>query len=44
MVKTIKQIIKFQKIKYNYESTNFDLSFKDKNKKIKKLKILTSNC
>ena len=35
---------KISKIKYNYESTNFDLSFKDKNKKIKKLKILTLNC
>ena len=28
------------KIKYNYESTSFDLSFKDKNKKKRKLKIL----
>ena len=26
------------RIKYNYESTSFDLSFKDKNKKTKKIK------
>ena len=43
MVKTKKQIIKLKNIRYNFESTSFDLSFKDKEKKKKLFKILILN-
>ena len=38
MEKIKKQIIKLKNIKYNFDSTIFDLSFKNKTKKIKLIK------